>query len=491
MPRAKRQIAQPAEETPAALTRERGTIRRVKKACRFAFDRRHSARRESFLRWSGKRGKERGRQMAAAGGALHRAPATEELLLERQGAFRTTDRGGRDGHAGKWLSRGRRLIFTAPQPPIGADRRGAAETTNRPRQGNMNWYYEAAGQQQGPISDRELDRLLAEGKINPDTLVWREGLPAWAPLRSTRAASESAAPVPISAEPPSAAAAPPAAPRAVPAGYIRCTATGKYCPPSEIIYIEGRPYSAEAKPQVLQSLHSGQALPANAVHRNGPPWENRAGLSFLEATWQTIRGCLTEPGATFSRMRREGGIGAPFLFYLFGGGLSMILLLAIFMIFMMPLLAGLISSANSRTGGNAAPTFALTGGVGVMIAVVYGVLLLSSVAVAPFINAGVLHLSLKLVGGARQSFETTFRTWCYAHGSAMFVMLIPVCGWMAAGIWGLVATCIGLAKMHDISTGKATLAVLLPVIVCCTLQLGIQLVVGMAHGFGSGVSPGR
>ena len=35
----------------------------------------------------------------------------------------------------------------------------------------MNWYYEKAGQRQGPITEAELDRLLASGEINATTLV--------------------------------------------------------------------------------------------------------------------------------------------------------------------------------------------------------------------------------------------------------------------------------------------------------------------------------
>ena len=50
----------------------------------------------------------------------------------------------------------------------------------------MNWYYESGGQQQGPVAESELDRLLAEGKITLDTLVWRDGMAGWAPLRSAR-----------------------------------------------------------------------------------------------------------------------------------------------------------------------------------------------------------------------------------------------------------------------------------------------------------------
>jgi len=149
----------------------------------------------------------------------------------------------------------------------------------------MTWYYETGGQQQGPISDNDLDRLLSEGKITMDTLVWREGQAGWAPLRAARPSGG----VPPVVPPVSAATGPediglevtrpgaPIPPSGGPSdfpqpGYIRCTATGRYFPPSEIIYIEGKPYSAGAKPQVVASLQGGGALPmaSDTVGRNGP-----------------------------------------------------------------------------------------------------------------------------------------------------------------------------------------------------------------------------
>jgi hypothetical protein len=56
----------------------------------------------------------------------------------------------------------------------------------------MNWFYESGGTQQGPVSETDLDRLLAEGKITPDTLVWREGMAGWTPLRTARPAPAAA-----------------------------------------------------------------------------------------------------------------------------------------------------------------------------------------------------------------------------------------------------------------------------------------------------------
>ena len=89
------------------------------------------------------------------------------------------------------------------------------------------------------------------------------------------------------------------------------------------------------------------------------------------------------------------------------------------------------------------------------------------VALAPFIFGGLVHLSLMLLGGARKSFETTFRVIAFAQGSTAPLQLVPCCGALAALVWNLVANCIGIAKAHEIDSGRATLAVLLPLIVCC------------------------
>jgi uncharacterized RDD family membrane protein YckC len=65
----------------------------------------------------------------------------------------------------------------------------------------MNWYYVDAGQQAGPVDDAQLEELARSGKIQPDTLVWREGLDNWLPY------SQAKSPAPPSAPPPAQATA--------------------------------------------------------------------------------------------------------------------------------------------------------------------------------------------------------------------------------------------------------------------------------------------
>lgn len=47
------------------------------------------------------------------------------------------------------------------------------------------WYYASGNASHGPVSVNQLKQLLANGRqLNADSLVWREGMPDWRPLRS-------------------------------------------------------------------------------------------------------------------------------------------------------------------------------------------------------------------------------------------------------------------------------------------------------------------
>ena len=112
-----------------------------------------------------------------------------------------------------------------------------------------------------------------------------------------------------------------------------------------------------------------------------------------------------------------------------------------------------------------------------------------SIVIAPiliilgvFIWSGILHLCLMILGGARKPFETTFRVVCFTSGSTALLAMIPVCGGLISTIWNFIVECMGLARAHEIDTGKAVIAVLLPVIVCCG---GIFLCIMLAGGLGA------
>jgi hypothetical protein len=188
--------------------------------------------------------------------------------------------------------------------------------------------------------------------------------------------------------------------------------------------------------------------------RTGLPWEHRQERGFVNAFVQTLAMVLSKPDLAFRTMKTEGGFGEPLLYAIIGGGVGVVVW------FIFSLALNSIGFLNPRETG-----FGSMVGTSVSFAVFVGRLVI--IAVAPFILGGLVHLSLMLVGGANKTFETTFRVISFSQGSTAPLQLVPCCGGFVALVWFLVASCIGVARAHEIDTGRATLAVLPPIIVCC------------------------
>jgi len=73
------------------------------------------------------------------------------------------------------------------------------------------WYYAADGQQAGPVEETELKNLSSQGKIKPDTLVWKEGMADWKPFSEIFPDGSEAVTAPVPSDGGSAAAVTPAA----------------------------------------------------------------------------------------------------------------------------------------------------------------------------------------------------------------------------------------------------------------------------------------
>src|SRR5260370_7621248 len=94
------------------------------------------------------------------------------------------------------------------------------------------------------------------------------------------------------------------------------------------------------------------------------------------------------------------------------------------------------------------------------------ILLPVMIVIGLFIGAAIVHLCLMIVGGANKPFEATFRVLAFSQGSTGPLQMIPVCGGLIAGVWGLVVTCVGLARAHETEPGRAVFAVFLPLVFC-------------------------
>ena len=107
------------------------------------------------------------------------------------------------------------------------------------------------------------------------------------------------------------------------------------------------------------------------------------------------------------------------------------------------------------------------------------------IVIGLFIGAGIMHLSLMLVGGNKKGFETTFRVIAYST-SAQVGAIIPLLGGLIAGIWTIVVEIIGLREAHQTTTLKAILAVFLPIIAacfCCGIVFGFASLIPFISGY--------
>src|SRR6185369_9414037 len=188
--------------------------------------------------------------------------------------------------------------------------------------------------------------------------------------------------------------------------------------------------------------------------RPGLPWEHRQERGFFNAFIETMTMVLTRPAEAFSVMKRGGGLGEPLIYALIGGCLGGIVS-ALFSLGFQSI--GLFANKNNGLAAMAGMGI----GFGSIILVPLGIVIFL------FIWSGLAHLCLMIFGGANQPFETTFRVFAFTQGSAGPLQIIPLCGGLISGVWAIVCNCIGLARAHETDTGRAVLAVFLPLIVCC------------------------
>ena len=154
-------------------------------------------------------------------------------------------------------------------------------------------------------------------------------------------------------------------------------------------------------------------------------------------------------------MRREGGLAPPLAFAIIG------------------VLVGSLASLVFQAVGVGASILPLlqdrAPGLGAVVATIVIVPVVATISA--FLVAGLFHVVLLLLNAAQQPFEATLRTYAYVWGATALLGLIPICGGLIGAVWAVVATIIGLSKVHDTSIGTAAVAVLIPVVGCCGAAL--------------------
>jgi uncharacterized RDD family membrane protein YckC len=105
----------------------------------------------------------------------------------------------------------------------------------------MEWYYSVNDQQVGPVSDAELENLVAAKVVGQESLVWHAGMPEWQTLRQVKTG----------------------APPSVPVDNLRgfCSECGNPYPDSDLMQYGVSHVCVNCKSTFLQRIKQGVPLP--------------------------------------------------------------------------------------------------------------------------------------------------------------------------------------------------------------------------------------
>jgi uncharacterized RDD family membrane protein YckC len=124
------------------------------------------------------------------------------------------------------------------------------------------WYYALDGKQAGPVSEQELAALVQARQLTLDSLVWREGMANWQPLREMQGTI-----------PGLAALVPPSAAPLQPAGdQVVCAECRQIVPKGDAIQYSGSYICAACKPAFFQKVREGVAPDSPGGHRYAGFW---------------------------------------------------------------------------------------------------------------------------------------------------------------------------------------------------------------------------
>jgi hypothetical protein len=280
----------------------------------------------------------------------------------------------------------------------------------------------------GAFSEEDVREGLRSGRFVPSDLGWREGMQNWQPLSQF---TEFSAELPGAAIPP-----PPVA-------------------------------TSTITPSLAAS--ASEAPPP----RSGLPWDEREQKGWFNAFIETLQMVLTRPDFAFRAMKVEGGLAGPIIYALIGGCAGGV----VSFLFSLGFQAIGLSAGRRNT-------FAVLTGMGVGSAA-FVILLPVLIVLGLFIGGAIVHLCLMIVGGANRTFETTLRVLAFTQGSTGPLQMVPICGGIIAGVWGVVLNCIGLARAHETDTGRAVLAIFLPLVVCCGGAILLAIMIPAALHFGN------
>ncbi|HUI93110.1 MAG TPA: zinc ribbon domain-containing protein [Chitinivibrionales bacterium] len=210
-----------------------------------------------------------------------------------------------------------------------------------------------------------------------------------------------------------------------------------------------------------QHIKSGQPEPGTV------PWESVETLGVFPALLRTLRDCLANPSPFFARMADSRKTGMAFVYALIlgstGGVLSFIwtrFFIDSAMLSSLPWLGWLQNEKASSA-----------------ITLMFMPLM---IAIKEFVVTAYFHALVVLGRTKHRDITSTFMAVCYSESASAF-NLIPVAGSFLSAVFSVIILAAAFSKVHRMSTFKAVMIILLPIVI-----IGILLAVALAAAIGAG-----
>ena len=179
-------------------------------------------------------------------------------------------------------------------------------------------------------------------------------------------------------------------------------------------------------------------------------------MGFVEKT----KGFLLNPTESFKQVKEED-MGAALKYFVIWW-LIYSALFAIIMGAIGGMVASLIPMQNIPLLG---------AGTGLIAAVSTFMMFLIGGIIGIFIGAGIIHIGVLIVGG-KKGYGQTLKALVYGGTPSYVLGWIPVVG-MIAGIWALIVEILGIKELHEVSTGRAIIAVIIPIVIIAVIFMVI------------------
>lgn len=193
-----------------------------------------------------------------------------------------------------------------------------------------------------------------------------------------------------------------------------------------------------------------------------PSWERRDALLDLGAMASTVKGALARPQEFFARLTPRGGYRAAILFFVICslvGGLGKVFSKQL---------------VETVTGGDLASPLE----IGIKVALLVLALPLAAPTLAFFV-AGLMHLGLLIVRGAKSGFSATFKVVVYVAGATSLLNVVPVAGPVVGFVWGVISQVVGLRTAHHTSYPRAIFGMVLGTVLIFAAVVGAAALVGL------------